>query len=247
MNQKTINIIYRIVIIVLLGFVIYFAVEKKLEPVAQQPSPISTQTKIPAPLNPMGNPIVTEPADLQPSPASSQETNPASIETTSKSTDSEPKTDTSLQIQFDACGKVNKYKNESWYPDFINSLQKNHILVDDTILNSDSCLSLDKTIFLMLISEPDWCGKNFSIYKYYISDYYLERAMIDIKGVKGCIMWPGGFGKREGNVIKLQGHGGDGGCGSDDYFNYDIIENKLELKQSCGQCEGEETETCTNY
>ena len=62
MNQKTLNIIYGLVIVVLIGTVVYFAVGKKSEPIAQQLSPTqvtntpkSNPTPTPTPADPTAN------------------------------------------------------------------------------------------------------------------------------------------------------------------------------------------------
>lgn len=57
MNQKTLNIIYGIVIVALVGTVVYFAMGKKSEPVAQKPpqtpieTPVSSQTPATTPVD----------------------------------------------------------------------------------------------------------------------------------------------------------------------------------------------------
>jgi hypothetical protein len=67
MNQKTLNIIYGIVIVVLIGTVVYFAVRKKSEPIAQQPTLAPTQeVQTPSPVTtPTLNPSPT-PTPIQP-------------------------------------------------------------------------------------------------------------------------------------------------------------------------------------
>ncbi|MBI2676838.1 MAG: hypothetical protein HYX21_02755 [Candidatus Yanofskybacteria bacterium] len=59
MNQKTLNIIYGIVIVVLIGTVVYFVVGKKSEQVVQQPPPTPTQTQIPVSPTPTPTPNPT--------------------------------------------------------------------------------------------------------------------------------------------------------------------------------------------
>lgn len=71
MNQKTLNIIYGIVIVVLIGVVVYFAVGKKPEPVAQQPLPTPTQVVNTPKQSPSQTPTPTPAQTTTPTPTPS--------------------------------------------------------------------------------------------------------------------------------------------------------------------------------
>lgn len=145
------------------------------------------------------------------------------------------------EIAFDGCGKIDKYKNESWYSNFTKILNGGSIAINDI---SEACLSLDKTM-LIIITGGSYCEAG-SLFQYDVSKNVLAKAVFD-DHKRGCVAWPVSFGKRSGKIISLQGSGGDAGCGATMYYDYNYVDNKIELKKECDKCEGEKQETCTNY
>lgn len=145
------------------------------------------------------------------------------------------------EISFDRCGKIDKYKNESWYSAFTKNLNNSIIAMHDI---SEACLSLDKTI-LIAVSGGSYCEAGL-LFQYDVSKNVLSKAIFD-DHERGCVAWPAEFGKRNGKIISLQGSGGDAGCGTTMYYEYTYVDNKIELKRECGTCEGEKKETCFNY
>ena len=130
-------------------------------------------------------------------------------------------------ISFDNCGQLSKYKNEPWYLDFTKNITKNEFGINSIV---EGCLSLDKNIFISL-AHGSYCQAG-SIYKYDIIKNVLTKARFE-DYQRGCVAWPVEFGKRNSNIVSLQGRGGDAGAISVMYYDYDFIANKVELKKEC--------------
>jgi len=145
------------------------------------------------------------------------------------------------EIAFDGCGKIDKYKNESWYSNFIKILNDDSIAINDI---SEACLSLDKTM-LIAITGGDYCETGL-LFQYNVSRNVLAKAVFD-DHERGCVAWPAEFGKGNGKIISLQGSSGDAGCIATMYYDYNYVDNKIELKRECGKCEGDKQETCSNF
>lgn len=145
-----------------------------------------------------------------------------------------------IEITFDGCGKISSYKNNSWYSSFNDTLNNNGILMDEI---SEACLSLNETI-LIAITEGGYCESGI-IFQYNISKNIITKATFN-DHERGCVSWPNGFGKRNGYIIPLLGFGGDAGCSSTMYYDYNYINNTIELKKECSQCQ-QGTETCDDY
>lgn len=146
-----------------------------------------------------------------------------------------------LEIAFDNCGNIDKYKDESWYYNFTKVLSNSSISISDI---REACFSFDKTT-LIAITEGGYCEAGL-LFQYKVSRNVLDKAVFD-DHERGCVSWPDEFGKRNGKIISLQGFGGDAGCSGTMYYEYNYIDNKIELKKECGECEGEKQIACTNY
>jgi hypothetical protein len=152
----------------------------------------------------------------------------------------------STKIEFDGCGKADKYSSEAWYRYVVSRLGE---LKQSEAGIFDVCQSLDKSLVIILTNGGGadglipYCEAG-SLFQYSVENKTLSQAKIDDRG-RGCVAWPSEFGKRSGTMISLQGFGGDAGCRSTMYYDYDFIRNVVELKKECDKCEGEKAETCS--
>jgi hypothetical protein len=151
----------------------------------------------------------------------------------------------STMIKFDDCGKIDSYSNELWYGDVMSRLGE-FKQSERGIL--DVCQSLDKSLVIILTNGGSTDGlipycEAGSLFKYSVANKILSQATFDDRG-RGCVAWPSEFGQRSGNMILLQGFGGDAGCGSTMYYEYDFMSDAVILKKECSKCEGEKTEVC---
>jgi len=145
------------------------------------------------------------------------------------------------EISFNNRGKINKYKNSPWYPNFLDIININNIELNDI---SEICLSDDSTK-LLAITKGSYCITGL-IFQYDITEDTLVKAMLNDKGIS-CIAWPEEFGPRNGLTISLQGFTVDAGCAGHMYYDYNYVENVVELQRGCFICEEETTEKCYNY
>jgi len=151
-------------------------------------------------------------------------------------------------ISFDGCGKIDNYKNESWYQNVKSVLQSANQSIAGIL---DVCQSLDKSQVIILTNGGNedglipYCDAG-SLFQYDVSRNVLAKAVLD-DHKRGCVSWPSEFGKRNGNIISLQGSGGDAGCGNTMYYEYNFVDNKIELKKENDKCDGDKQGTWINY
>ena len=150
--------------------------------------------------------------------------------TSTPGTTSEITSPPSVQVTFDGCGKTEKYAQEVWYENFKTAAAA--ILPQ----SPEACYS--KNGFMVVLMVPGGYCEGSTLYKYSIGTAALQKATVDSKE-RGCLASPQQFGRRDGNVIKLVGTEGDAGCGSQMYFDYDFINNKITLIKELRQCEGD--------
>lgn len=155
------------------------------------------------------------------------------------------------EISFGKCGTADEHKSQAWYPNFIRSLSKfvanlnDKDILETGIFNvSGMCLSLDKTT-LIAITSGGYCEAG-SLFKYDIPGNVLTKAVFNDHG-RGCVSWPSEFGKIAGNIMSLQGSGGDAGCGNTMYYEYNFVDNKIELKKENDKCDEDKQGTWINY
>jgi len=154
---------------------------------------------------------------------------------------------TDNNISFNDCGKIDKYKNESWYQNVKNALQNINQSIASIL---DTCQSLDKSQVIILTNGGNddglikYCEAG-SLFNYNVSKNILTKTIFD-DHKRGCVSWPSEFGKRDGNIISLQGSGGDAGAGSTMYYDYNFVDNKIELRKECNTYQ-EKQISCTNY
>lgn len=121
--------------------------------------------------------------------------------------------------------------------------QKKLSMEDDFRDYGEGCLAKDGTAFVAVFSGEYMGGGN-HLFRYDIRNDVLEEAkkVIDEKeyGEYGWNAPPSKFGKRQGNVITMSGGVGDAGCGVVTSFDYDFIENTVEMTKRCGFCDQEE-------
>ncbi|MBI5413901.1 hypothetical protein HZA38_00085 [Candidatus Peregrinibacteria bacterium] len=142
------------------------------------------------------------------------------------------------QITFDGCKKIPEYSEEEWYSGFKSIAQEFFSQI------SDACYSQNGGMLLSLV-HGEYCESG-SIYKYTIKSSSLEKATLNEKG-RGCLAGMKNFGKREGNIIKMEGFGGDAGCSSKMFYDYDFLGNKVMLVKEYNICEGDKEGVWRNY
>lgn len=147
------------------------------------------------------------------------------------------------KVTFDHCGKLGEYSEplQDWYVKFHSKLAENDI---NSKTIAEICVSLDKQMVIAIV-EGSYCTPGV-IYRYTVASDILAKAEFDNHD-RACVAWPKEFGKRTGDIITLEGSGGDAGCSSKMYYDYNHLSNKIELKKECNKCEGETKESCHVY
>lgn len=162
------------------------------------------------------------------------------------------------EISFDGCGALSTYEAQAWYEEFqsrATTLSKESRSVSNegvTIKEvpakiediSDACYSENGDLFLVLIPGGYLSGP--TVYRFNTESLDLDKASLDDKGQKG-LSTPKEFGERTGSGIALVGRGGDAGTTVIMSYNYDFIENSIELEKSCSSSESNPEEKCTEY
>ena len=139
------------------------------------------------------------------------------------------------EVSFDGCGALSEYENKVWY----SELTKNTALTIESYEStseqtatlqevSDVCFSENSNLFVMLVPGDYALGPK--IYQFNTESFRLKQAILEDNG-RGWLASPDEFGKREDNIIHLEGTSGDAGAGSTMYFEYDFVKNVVELKK----------------
>lgn len=139
-------------------------------------------------------------------------------------------TEDTKEISFDGCGKITNYEDMPWYEGLGQMLEEStsgegYSYTFEQV--SEACYSENGDMFLFL--APRYAGGK--IFKYLISSDKLEEAMIDTKDEQWWYSSPSEFGQRQGNIIPVWGTDGDAGYGATMYYDYNFIENIVELKK----------------
>ncbi|HBB02750.1 MAG: hypothetical protein US89_C0009G0068 [Candidatus Peregrinibacteria bacterium GW2011_GWF2_38_29] len=146
-------------------------------------------------------------------------------------------------VKFASCGVLSSYSSKIWYPKLQAAAAELKIVLNPA---SESCFSENGGILTINAISPDKaCTQTGAIYNFSISSNNFIRATVNNKNVKGCLVWPTTFGKRDGTIIKMEGSFGEG-CRTTMYYDYDFIKNNLELKKSLTKCDGKPDQTI-NY
>ncbi len=116
------------------------------------------------------------------------------------------------EIAFDGCGKTTDYKNETWFTDFA---KHDGLATELEIMgggSSESCLALDKSLFISIIpmsGEYEYNG----LYSYNIKTGEFEKTVFLFKqleeenGFHTFNHYVTAFGKRVGDYIEITGDG----------------------------------------
>ncbi len=149
------------------------------------------------------------------------------------------------EISFDGCGLVTRYEGMGWYME-LEEVAEEEMYVDfrsmtkeGTVINRDaelvgledvvdSCYSANGNILVMLV--PGDYAQAPSVFKFDTEEGVLERALMNDHG-RGMLASGGEFGKRVDDVIKMEGMTGDAGVVALMYYDYNFIENVIELKK----------------
>lgn len=156
----------------------------------------------------------------------------------------EDETDETDEFAFDGCGIVKKHSSKSWYGDFIAKLQPeitreqfNHLNSTSPYENSDACLSLDGSLFIVLIPDTGYLTGDGQIFRYKTTNGVFETA---IKGSGFSGDTPGEplhefgkFGKRVVNYVGARGYLYDSNIAVDWYYRYDFNENRYDIVKHC--------------
>lgn len=161
-------------------------------------------------------------------------------------------------FSFDDCGKLSMYETQAWYNEFQSSAvplfkEFRSVGSDGVVIKeepatlediSDACYSENGNLFIVLIPGDYLAGP--SIYSFDTESFELNRATFDDKDQKG-LSSPKEFGQVTESGIGLTGRGGDAGTTVDMFYNYNFVENSIELIKSCTSSESSPEEKCGLY
>jgi hypothetical protein len=161
-------------------------------------------------------------------------------------------------VSFDGCGDLSTYETQAWYNEFqssassltkeYRSISKDGVAIKEKPATledvSDACYSENGDIFIVLIPGAYLSGP--SIYRFNTESSELSRASLDDKNQTG-LSSPKEFGERIESSIGLTGRDGDAGVTVIMSYNYDFVENSIELTKSCTSSESSPEEKCVAY
>ncbi|MFC1616400.1 S-layer homology domain-containing protein [Patescibacteria group bacterium] len=138
------------------------------------------------------------------------------------------------EIKFDTCGDIQDYSDYDWFSALIDAISDDDI---DLLDLTDVCHSENGGITVFIV--PGGYCQSGDIYKFDVDSSSLDAAEFDIKN-QGCVSTVQSFGKRHDTVIPVYGHGGDAGCSVQMYYDYEFIDNTVDLIKSYTVCEGDQ-------
>jgi hypothetical protein len=138
-----------------------------------------------------------------------------------------PQTD----IRFDKCSVFNSFSKEDWYQKFWDKAKE---LEFTPYSVSSACLSKNANMFIAIAQKGLNC-EGPQIYKFNTKSYEMEQAKVTDKG-KVCMGSLDAFGKRAGDVIKLEGKSSNKNCSYEDSFDYNFSQNTITLTKSRSLC-----------
>ena len=144
------------------------------------------------------------------------------------------------EAPFNRCAHLSTFIYENWYPNLRTAAKNKRLSLSDA---TSTCFSEAGELLAFIIPKAE-CQSS-EIYRFSISNSSLKKAILNDKG-RGCLATIEEFGRRDGQVIKLQGTELKDGCRTDQYFDYNYTTNTLELQREYGVCEGKEGKW-TNY
>ena len=144
-------------------------------------------------------------------------------------------------ISFSECGLAGYFKKQEWYQGLLDKLAKNSLTAKNI---SGACLSADKSMFIFIAQSGTYC-EGPKMYRYNTINGNLALASVIDKGIS-CLGSLKTFGKRDGNVIHMVAPG-NGECRREEYYDYNFIQNSVELKKSRSLCDGDSNWKVTEY
>jgi hypothetical protein len=133
------------------------------------------------------------------------------------------------------------FGDEPWYYSLNKLFYESDLDIGDI---TQACLSDDKSV-LVIIKKGGYCiGPRVS--QYLISENKLEEAITE-SPFQGCLSGSEKFDKVNGSTLLIKGWGGDAGCGSEMYYDYDPAANIVKLTKTYSGCEGDESYIWTYY
>lgn len=145
---------------------------------------------------------------------------------------------TMAKVGFDQCNKPDAYSQEAWFTGFKAASTSFYSQI------SQLCYSKNGQLVIAML-PGSYCVPN-AIYRYNTQASILEKATL-LDKARGCLASAEKFGQQTGNVFEIKGEGGDAGCRSEMYFDYDFSKNVLELKKEFNICEWEKEGRWHNY
>jgi len=151
------------------------------------------------------------------------------------------------EIKFKSCGRFTGFESYDWYHK-LNSLLENQQfpLYGKTELNyvkpdniSGACHSINGNIFSFIVSEKN---SGFNLFRYDINLNSVQQATTQSLNLS---VSPSHFGKRNGDIIQLEGVAVENSCQRKVEYDYNFIQNTIKIKQNCLNCPGQDA-VCNN-
>ncbi len=161
------------------------------------------------------------------------------------------KTPTLTEYPFESCDKVTTYASQAWFANFKTAFETLYPPKTGTASYpsfdrfGQACYSSVGKSFIAIQSKLEFPNNGFLLFKYDIASEKLTTAQIENYGFRDFVA-PDEFGKRHSDSINMFGYGEQNSCKYNSSYSYKYIENKLNLTESCTQCEGQ-SEACVTY
>ncbi len=183
-----------------------------------------------------GNKPVAEPT-LLPTPSET----PTIVPSGTSAPSAAPASPTATQAaapRFDKCGQISTYRQELWFEKFTSVMQSQGM---DPGTSGEACYSRDAGFFVFV--RPAGLASS-DVYRYETASGLLAAAKYVNPGPggTGTQSYPSQltafeFGVQEGSIIHMKGGGGDGGCGTEDSYDYNFVDNTIRITRSVLKCQ----------
>lgn len=153
------------------------------------------------------------------------------------------------------CNDLANYAREGFYSEFVTALTKVGALSDPASVKTygkimlgvndvkQACYSAEGKIFLALVPKgPSPGTTEFHLLKYDLDAKTLVDA--SLRGNWTSVSGPAEFGKRDGQIIRMDGSVKEGICIKSGTYEYNYIQNTLTAKELCTSCEGQAEKKC---
>lgn len=153
------------------------------------------------------------------------------------------------------CNDLANYAREDFYSEFVTVLTKTSAFSDPASVKTygkvmlsandvkQACYSAEGKIFLAIVPKgPSPDTTEFHLLKYDLT----TKTLIDAfrRGNWTSITGPTQFGKRDGQIIHMDGSIKEGACIKAATYDYNYIKNTLTAKELCTSCEGQAEKKC---